>query len=203
MPDAARTYPYGQPKLESHPGLGEWPVSARDGRLRDATKTHDDQLPSHRPGRSGRRVRENKVLTIIHAIESLSVWVGRAFGWCILILTLLGFLRGFRTLCAECAHGLGLRHDGADVRRAVPDGRPYALCQDSHVRGDVIYRLVSRALAGADRFRSLYLCSSFPACSRFSGTALEIAADSAGATRKSAGIQPRAHPDLLFQDADP
>ena len=23
----------------------------------------------------------------VHAIESLSIWVGRAFGWCILVLT--------------------------------------------------------------------------------------------------------------------
>ena len=27
------------------------------------------------------------MVSIIHAIESLSIWVGRAFGWCILILT--------------------------------------------------------------------------------------------------------------------
>ena len=25
---------------------------------------------------------------LVYAIESLSVWVGRAFGWCILVLTL-------------------------------------------------------------------------------------------------------------------
>ena len=28
------------------------------------------------------------VTKLVYAIENLSVWVGRAFGWCILILTL-------------------------------------------------------------------------------------------------------------------
>ncbi|MEE3051849.1 MAG: TRAP transporter small permease subunit, partial [Pseudomonadota bacterium] len=28
------------------------------------------------------------MIPFIHAIEQLSIWVGRAFGWCILILTL-------------------------------------------------------------------------------------------------------------------
>ena len=26
--------------------------------------------------------------SLIHAIESMNIWIGRAFGWCILILTL-------------------------------------------------------------------------------------------------------------------
>ncbi|GIT70426.1 MAG: hypothetical protein Ct9H300mP28_02400 [Pseudomonadota bacterium] len=28
------------------------------------------------------------MIPIIHAIERLSIWIGRLFGWCILILTL-------------------------------------------------------------------------------------------------------------------
>jgi len=28
------------------------------------------------------------VIFVIHSIEQFSIWVGRAFGWCILILTL-------------------------------------------------------------------------------------------------------------------
>ncbi|HIO84331.1 MAG TPA: TRAP transporter permease DctQ, partial [Deltaproteobacteria bacterium] len=28
------------------------------------------------------------MISIIHAIERLNIWIGRSFGWCILILTL-------------------------------------------------------------------------------------------------------------------
>ena len=28
------------------------------------------------------------MIFIIHAIERLNIWIGRSFGWCILILTL-------------------------------------------------------------------------------------------------------------------
>ncbi|SVD79967.1 uncharacterized protein METZ01_LOCUS432821, partial [marine metagenome] len=31
---------------------------------------------------------EEPLISIIHAIECLSIWIGRSFGWCILILTL-------------------------------------------------------------------------------------------------------------------
>jgi len=31
---------------------------------------------------------DKAVASIIHSIESLNIWIGRAFGWCILILTL-------------------------------------------------------------------------------------------------------------------
>ena len=35
-----------------------------------------------------KRQEKKPVISIIHAIERLSIWIGRSFGWCILILTL-------------------------------------------------------------------------------------------------------------------
>ena len=79
----------------------------------------------------------------VHAIEGLSLWVGRAFGWCILILTLSVsyevFVRYALNAPTVWAFDMMVQMYGALFLMAGP----YALAQDSHVRGDVLYRLFS------------------------------------------------------------
>ncbi len=78
----------------------------------------------------------------IHAIEQFSIWVGRAFGWCILILTLSVayevFVRYVLNAPTVWAFDMMVQMYGALFVMAGP----YALAQDTHVRADVIYRLV-------------------------------------------------------------
>ena len=81
--------------------------------------------------------------SIIHAIEELNIWVGRAFGWCILILTLSivyeVFVRYVLNAPTLWAFDMSIQMYGALFLMAGP----YALAQDTHVRADVIYRLLS------------------------------------------------------------
>ena len=78
---------------------------------------------------------------IIHAIESLNIWIGRAFGWCILILTLSVsyevFVRYVLNSPTVWAFDMMVQMYGALFLMAGP----YALAQDAHVRADVLYRL--------------------------------------------------------------
>ena len=75
-------------------------------------------------------------------IESLSVWVGRAFGWCILILTFSVsyevFVRYVLNSPTVWAFDMMIQMYGALFLMAGP----YALAQDTQVRGDVLYRLI-------------------------------------------------------------
>ena len=77
---------------------------------------------------------------VIHAIEQLSIWVGRAFSWCILILTLSVayevFVRYVLNAPTVWAFDMMVQMYGALFLMAGP----YALAQDTHVRADVIYR---------------------------------------------------------------
>ncbi len=79
----------------------------------------------------------------IYAVEGLSVWTGRAFGWCIMILTLSVsyevFVRYVLNAPTVWAFDMMIQMYGALFLMAGP----YALAQDSHVRGDVLYRLFS------------------------------------------------------------
>ena len=81
------------------------------------------------------------LLKIVHGIEGLSIWVGRAFGWCILILTLSVayevFMRYVLNSPTVWAFDMMIQMYGALFLMAGP----YALAQDTHVRGDVLYRL--------------------------------------------------------------
>jgi TRAP-type mannitol/chloroaromatic compound transport system permease small subunit len=83
------------------------------------------------------------LVKIIHSIEGLSQWVGRAFGWCILILTLSVsyevFVRYVLNSPTVWAFDMMVQMYGALFLMAGP----YALAQDAHVRGDVLYRLFS------------------------------------------------------------
>jgi TRAP-type mannitol/chloroaromatic compound transport system permease small subunit len=115
--------------------------------------------------------------TIIHSIESLSTWVGRAFGWCILILTFSVsyevFVRYVLNAPTVWAFDMMVQMYGALFLMAGP----YALAQDAHVRGDVLYRLFSvRWQARVDFV--LYFLFFFPGMLALFWYGMEIASDS-------------------------
>ena len=114
---------------------------------------------------------------LVYAIESLSVWVGRAFGWCILILTLSVsyevFVRYVLNQPTVWAFDMMVQMYGALFLMAGP----YALAQDSHVRGDVLYRLFPVRMQGFLDF-TLYLLFFFPGMLALFWFGMEIASDS-------------------------
>jgi TRAP-type mannitol/chloroaromatic compound transport system permease small subunit len=117
------------------------------------------------------------VVKLVHAIEGVSVWVGRAFGWCILILTLSVsyevFMRYVLNAPTVWAFDMMVQMYGALFLMAGP----YALAQDSHVRGDVLYRLFPvRWQARLDFI--LYLFFFFPGILALFWYGWEIASDS-------------------------
>ena len=114
---------------------------------------------------------------IIHAIESLSIWVGRAFAWCIMILTLAVsyevFVRYVLNAPTVWAFDVMIQMYGALFLMAGP----YALAQDGHVRADVIYRLLPvRWQARLDLL--LYMIFFFPGMLALFWFGWEIASDS-------------------------
>ena len=114
---------------------------------------------------------------LIHAIESLSIWIGRAFGWCILILTLSVsyevFVRYVLNAPTVWVFDMMVQMYGALFLMAGP----YALAQDSHVRGDVLYRLFPVRWQARIDF-VLYLLFFFPGMLALFWFGWEIAADS-------------------------
>ena len=113
----------------------------------------------------------------IHSIESLSIWTGRAFGWCILVLTLSVsyevFVRYVLNAPTVWAFDMMVQMYGALFLMSGP----YALAQDTHVRADVIYRLVPvRAQATIDLV--LYFLFFFPGMLALVWFGGEIASDS-------------------------
>lgn len=114
---------------------------------------------------------------IIYAIEGLSNWVGRAFGWCILILTLSVayevFVRYVLNSPTVWAFDMMVQMYGALFLMCGA----YALAQDAHVRGDVVYRLFSvRWQARVDFI--LYVIFFFPGIIALFWYGWEIAQDS-------------------------
>lgn len=113
----------------------------------------------------------------IHGAEGLSIWVGRAFGWCIMILTLSVcyevFVRYVLNAPTVWSFDTMIQMYGALFLMAGP----YALAQDAHVRGDVLYRLFSiRWQARLDFL--LYLLFFFPGMLALFWYGWEIASDS-------------------------
>ena len=113
----------------------------------------------------------------IHAIEGLSQWVGKAFGWCILILTLSVsyevFVRYVLNAPTVWAFDMMVQMYGALFLMAGA----YTLAQDAHVRGDVLYRLFPvRWQARVDFV--LYLIFFFPGMIALFWFGWEIASDS-------------------------
>jgi TRAP-type mannitol/chloroaromatic compound transport system permease small subunit len=117
------------------------------------------------------------LIRIIYAIESLSIWVGRAFGWCILILTLSVsyevFVRYVLNAPTVWVFDMMVQMYGALFLMAGP----YALAQDTHVRGDVIYRLLPVKWQARIDF-TLYVLFLFPGMLALFWFGAEIAADS-------------------------
>ena len=113
----------------------------------------------------------------IFFFEGLSIWVGRAFGWCILILTLSVtyevFVRYVLNAPTVWVFDMMVQMYGALFLMAGP----YALAQDAHVRGDVIYRLFSPRLQ-AKIDLTLYILFFFPGILALAYFGYEIASDS-------------------------
>jgi len=117
------------------------------------------------------------VTKFVYTIEALSVWVGRAFGWCILILTFSVsyevFVRYVLNAPTVWAFDMMVQMYGALFLMAGP----YALAQDTHVRGDFLYRFFPvRWQARLDFI--LYLLFFFPGMLALFWYGMEIASDS-------------------------
>ena len=113
----------------------------------------------------------------IYFFESLSIWIGRAFGWCILVLTLSVtyevFVRYVLNAPTVWAFDMMVQMYGALFLMAGP----YALAQDAHVRGDVLYRLFPvKVQARIDL--TLYIFFFFPGMLALFYFGYEIASDS-------------------------
>ncbi len=80
---------------------------------------------------------------ILHFIDSLSAWSGKAFAWCIVILTFSTcyevFVRYVLNAPTVWAFDMSVQMYGALFMMSGA----YALSQGAHVRGDVLYRLLS------------------------------------------------------------
>ena len=115
--------------------------------------------------------------SVIHAIESLNIWIGRAFGWCILVLTLSVsyevFVRYVLNAPTVWAFDMMVQMYGALFIMAGP----YALAQDSHVRADVVYRLLPVRWQARIDF-VLYILFFFPGMLALFWFGAEIASDS-------------------------
>ncbi|WP_299678477.1 TRAP transporter small permease subunit [uncultured Roseobacter sp.] len=116
-------------------------------------------------------------MKFVHSIEGLSLWVGRAFGWCILILTLSVsyevFVRYVLNAPTVWAFDMMIQMYGALFLMCGA----YALAQDTHVRADVIYRLLPiKVQAGLDFL--LYFLFFFPGVLALAWYGYEIASDS-------------------------
>ena len=113
----------------------------------------------------------------IYFFESLSIWIGRALGWCILILTLSVtyevFVRYVLNAPTVWVFDMMVQMYGALFLMAGP----YALAQDAHVRGDVLYRLFTvKVQARIDLI--LYIFFFFPGMLALFYFGYEIASDS-------------------------
>ncbi len=124
-------------------------------------------------GKAGRA----ELTFIIHSIEQLSIWVGRAFGWCILILTLSVayevFVRYVLNAPTVWVFDMMVQMYGALFLMAGP----YALAQDTHVRADVFTRFLSARWQARIDF-VLYIVFFFPGMVALVWYGWEIAMDS-------------------------
>ena len=116
-------------------------------------------------------------MKFVHAIEGLSLWVGRAFGWCILILTLSVsyevFVRYVLNAPTVWAFDMMIQMYGALFLMCGA----YALAQDTHVRADVVYRLFPVKVQASLDFL-LYFVFFFPGILALAWFGYEIASDS-------------------------
>ncbi|MBT4044001.1 MAG: TRAP transporter small permease subunit [Rhodospirillaceae bacterium] len=117
------------------------------------------------------------MLSAIHAIEGFNTWVGRAFAWCIVILTLSVayevFVRYVLNAPTVWVFDMMVQMYGALFLMAGP----YALAQDGHVRADVVYRLIPVRWQARIDF-TLYILFFFPGMLALFWYGAEIASDS-------------------------
>lgn len=82
------------------------------------------------------------MIRVISFIDNLSTWVGKAFAWCILILTFATcyevFVRYVLNAPTVWAFDMSVQMYGALFMMAGA----YTLSRNGHVRGDVVYRLL-------------------------------------------------------------
>ena len=113
----------------------------------------------------------------IYFFESLSIWIGRAFGWCILVLTLSVtyevFVRYVLNAPTVWAFDMMVQMYGGLFLMAGA----YALAQDAHVRGDVLYRLFPVKMQARIDL-TLYIFFFFPGMLALFYFGFEIASDS-------------------------
>jgi len=77
----------------------------------------------------------------IHFIDSLSTWVGKAFAWCILVLTFGTTYEVFMRYVLRAPTAWAFDMSYIMYGTLFMMAGAYALSRDAHVRGDVIYRL--------------------------------------------------------------
>jgi TRAP-type mannitol/chloroaromatic compound transport system permease small subunit len=87
----------------------------------------------------------------LYFVDSLSTWMGKAFGWCIMVLTFATcyevFVRYVLNSPTVWAFDMSVQMYGALFMMAGA----YTLSRNAHVRGDVIHRLLPRKVqAGID-----------------------------------------------------
>ena len=113
----------------------------------------------------------------LHFVDSLSVWVGKCFAWCIVVLTFATcyevFVRYVLNAPTVWAFDMSVQMYGSLFVMAGA----YALAQDAHVRGDVLYRLMTqRTQATIDLV--LYIIFLLPAVFALTWYGYGFAADS-------------------------
>ena len=114
---------------------------------------------------------------VLFLIDSLSAWVGKAFAWCILVLTFATcyevFVRYVLNAPTVWAFDMSVQMYGALFMMAGA----YTLSRNGHVRGDVVYRLLPiRAQAAIDL--TLYILFFLPGALALIYYGYEFAKDS-------------------------
>jgi len=113
----------------------------------------------------------------LYIVDSLSAWVGKAFAWCIMVLTFATcyevFVRYVLNSPTAWAFDMAVQMYGALFMMAGA----YTLSRNGHVRGDVIHRLLPlRVQAGIDL--TLYILFLLPGVFALMWYGYDFAADS-------------------------
>ena len=113
----------------------------------------------------------------LYFVDSLSAWVGKAFAWCIMVLTFATcyevFVRYALNAPTAWAVDMAVQMYGALFMMAGA----YTLSRNGHVRGDVIHRLLPlRVQAGIDL--TLYILFLLPGVFALMWYGYDFAADS-------------------------
>ena len=88
---------------------------------------------------------------VLHTIDGISTWVGKAFAWLIVVLMMRRLRRSLQAVHPERADGLDLRCREHALRHVFMLGGAYTLAQNAHVRGDFLYSSMRpRTQAGLD-----------------------------------------------------